>query len=88
MAKARTITARVSEEEYRQIEENAAKHGMKISPFIIKAATRDNMGLTPQTLVRLEHIRNIVTDISRLVPKEYIEAYEREVHILWQSLNL
>lgn len=38
------ITARITEEERQIIEQNASAHGMKVSPFIIYAATRENIG--------------------------------------------
>lgn len=82
------ITARITEEERQIIEQNASAHGMKVSPFIIYAATRENIGLKPITLIHLERIRAILNDISGYIPNEKKSAFESEVNELWRSINL
>lgn len=82
------ITARITEEERQIIEQNASAHGMKVSPFIIYAATRENFGLKPITLIHLERIKALLNDISGYIPNDKKSAFESEVNELWQSINL
>lgn len=82
------ITARITEEERQIIEQNAITRGMKVSPFIIYAATRENFGLKPITLIHLERIKTLLNDISDYIPNDKKSVFESEVNKLWQSINL
>lgn len=82
------ITARLTDEERQAIERAASAHGMKMSPFLIYAATRENIRLKPITLIRLERIRALLNDISGYIPPDKKSDFESEVYELWQSINL
>lgn len=82
------ITARLTDEERQIIESTASALGMKMSRFLIYAATRENIGLKPITLIRLERIRGLLDDVSGYIPPDKKSDFESEVYELWHSINL
>ena len=82
------ITARLTDGERQTIERTESTLRKKISPYLIYAATCENIGLKPITLIRLERIKALLNDISGYIPPDKKSDFESEVYELWQSINL
>ncbi len=89
--KTHSTSVRMSENQYEQIEKNAAAQNMTMSQFMVHAAIHHEQKLDPKTMVKIHNICNLVEEIAKEHDKEHdaeqAEEIRKEVRELWSRLS-
>lgn len=84
--KTNVTSIRLSKEQHRKVQEQAAKNGMTISNYLITKAVNNDNGLTPDVMVKVQNIANKATELAIKYAPEQVAEIESEVSKLWSQL--
>lgn len=82
--KGKVTSVRLTEEEYLEFEEAAAKEGMTVSTLLRTCAKNRKSLYTPAQKVHTQNIANTAIELAREYSPEKIKFIESEMKKIWQ----
>lgn len=83
--KGKSTSLRMSDNQFKTIQENAEKAGMTVSSYIVTAAVNGGKALTPKDLVDMQNKINAASYAIEESNPDLVKSLQEGMNMIWQK---
>ena len=83
--KGKSTSLRMSDNQFKTIQENAEKAGMTVSSYIVTVAVNGGKTLTPKDLVDMQNKINAASSVIEENNPDLVKSLQEGMNMIWQK---